>query len=166
MEQMFMFDVAPETVAPSKSCSTRRDFGPSPKQKALRIKLMRKIAFKQRYRELPGVGNDEAWSHDGILILHRALLADWEETFPSCTNTRQQIDYWTWMLGDPTAPFSFHDCLVVEGFTDPEMVIENLRKRAPTWWVDAQQYPDRQQLKIYKAAVNELGLNAPAAKAA
>ena len=168
MEQMFLFGVTANSgVAPlPRTPNVRRNFGPAPSQKALRIKLMRKIAFKHRIRELPGVGNNYDWTLPELELLHQEVLKDWEERFPTCTNLAEQIDFWTWMLGDPDAPFSFRDCLIADGYPRPDQVIEAVAERAPVWFVRMQHLPPQLQVRELKKLVVESSHTDPARRLA
>lgn len=154
MEQLFMFGTPPEVEEARRNRSyTRRNFGPAPKQKHMRIKLMRKIAFKRRFRDQPGQGNDSKWSDEHIIKLHMVILEDWKTRFPSCTNAQELVDYWLWMLGNPNDSFSFHDCLVADGYVQPFDVIESVARQTPEWIREAIEMDDVAQIKHFKAAL-------------
>ena len=171
MEQLFMFEMAPERAAvPHEDPRpfvrrVRRDYGPAPKQREMRIKLMRKIAFKRRYHERPGVGNDHDWSYQAAVKMHEYLLQEWEEHFPHCSNLRDQFDYWSWMLGSREQAFSFHDCLVIGGFR-PEETIEALERRAPSWFLAIRDLPDAEKVAALNKLVAEQGLQTISARKA
>lgn len=166
MEQLFMFGAAPESAANTPRVVFRRDFGPAPKQRAMTIKLQRKIAYKPRTRELPGVGNDFEWSTSGIERLHRELYEDWEARMPLATNLVDQFDLWSWMLGDPEEAFSFRDCLIFEGYPDPDGFIEMSANLAPEWFKQLQGMPGNVQAMLLNEMVAKNGYFVPAARAA
>lgn len=132
MEQLFMFGQPPAKQEVRRTI-TRRQFGPEPKQKKLRIKLQRKIAYKKRVYEDPNARNEYHWGVEGIARIHVALFEDWHERFGDCKNREELIDYWFWMLGDPTEAFSFHDCLVAAGYSRPQEVIDQITNHIPDW---------------------------------
>lgn len=154
MEQLFMFGTPPELEEARRNRSyTRRNFGPAPKQKPIRIKLMRKIAFKRRFREQPGQGNDCHWDDELVIKLHTVILEDWQTRFPSCTNRQELVDYWLWMLGDPNEAFSFHDCLVADGYAQPYEVIDSVTRFVPDWIKAALEMDGEAQAQHFTAAM-------------
>lgn len=152
MQQLMMFDLGSATsIEMPKRPVYRRvrgaSDGPTPQQRELNLKkLLRKIAFRRRTKEAKGVGNDESWSTEGIVKIHQTLLADFEAKFPLTTNPRDQLDWWLWILGDKNEAFSFHDCLVVDGYTHPQDFIEECAKFAPAWVLEIIDLPADQQV--------------------
>lgn len=145
MEQMFMFGAAPEPSSrqrrPAYRALRRENDGPTPLQRELRIKLLRKIAFRHRTHEPKGVGNSERWTLEGIVKLHQVLVDEWSNRFPYCTNPVELYDYWMWMTGDDTEAYSFRDCLVASGYTHPDEFINACENLMPKWFKEIQALP-------------------------
>lgn len=122
----------------------------APAQRELRLKI-RKRAFKARIRDR-GTSNDEHWSELAAIRIHQELLNDWAAAMTrSDLSYRDQFDYWTWALGSPTEAFSFHDCLVADGYGHPGVVIEYLRERRPEWLGVIEELSLEDQARIAKA---------------
>jgi len=157
MQQLMMFDLGPAPELPPRPVYRRvrgANDGPTPQQKELNLrKLLRKIAFRRRTKEAKGIGNNEAWSTEAIVKVHKVLFNDWENRFPICTNPRDQFDLWMWMLGDANEAFSFRDCLVIEGYLQPDEFIESCAKLTPKWVRDILDMEPDQQVEAIKSLV-------------
>lgn len=159
MEQTFLFDMPPQLQPRPVHRPVRRvrleNDGPSPQQRELNLrKLLRKIAFRHRTREAKGVGNHEVWEADHIVRLQRALCEDWETRFPFCVNPAEQLDWWLWMMGDDTQAFSFRHCLLANGYTRPDEVIEACEANAPHWFRTLLELPDDQRPGFAQSLLN------------
>lgn len=128
-----LFGQVPEKAEVRRAPRHYRDFGKEPKQKSLKIKLLRKIALKQRYYEVEGVGNDDRFSLEQIMRFHVVLFLDWEDRFTVCEKHEDKLDFWLWMLGDPKEAFSFRDCLIAVGYKRVDDVIEEIGGNVPSW---------------------------------
>jgi|GEM_PF-2604627 hypothetical protein len=136
-QQLWLFGPPPEGVANAnvrrraarrlQELSTR-----TPVQKDLMLKI-RKIAYKKRVYEDPNARNDFTWEEERIFRLHLVLLNDLEERFPQATLHTTQLEFWLWMCGDGRHAFSFQDCLVADGYTNPGIVVEACQERIPSW---------------------------------
>ncbi|MCU1136964.1 MULTISPECIES: hypothetical protein [Stenotrophomonas] len=128
-----LFGQVPEKAETTRNPRRVRDFGKEPKQKTLQIKLLRKIAFRRRYHEVKGAGNEEVFSIAQIMRLHAEMYQDFEDRFPVCETKEEKLDFWLWMLGDANDPFSFRDCLVAVGYQRTRELIETIGEQVPTW---------------------------------
>lgn len=106
-------------------------------------KTPRVIDFKPRLFE--SAGNDARWSETEIARLHIELIREWEERFQTCPFS-DQVGYWLWMLGSAKDDFSFRNCLMLTGFTNPEAVIDGLYDRRPDWYRDIEGMTDDDQV--------------------
>lgn len=127
----------PQVPVPTvKQRSPRRKLGVAPKQKQWKMPQGRLIAFRPRKGRWDTEGEDQAWTPLQIIKILKYQFKLWEESFPYSTCAIQLYDFWSWMLGNPHEPFSFHNALVANGFRNASAFIESLESHCPKWVAD------------------------------